>query len=184
MSHPDRPPGPPGSPSTTATLSGARPSRQRRTWTANDGSQVAKKADTSRRFLAFAIDAVLVIALTLLPYVGGLLAGLYVLLRDGLDVAFFDRRSVGKRLARLRPLRDDGAPMDLATSARRNALLAITSFSLFLGPVPILGPVIRPIGTAVGIVLVLLEGYLALTDLTGLRPGDHLARTRVIDADA
>jgi uncharacterized RDD family membrane protein YckC len=53
----------------------------------------------------------------------------YALLRDGLTYDFMDGRSIGKKLMKLRPVRHDGSPMDMATSARRNWPLAFGSLA-------------------------------------------------------
>ncbi|MEJ2287316.1 MAG: RDD family protein [Deinococcales bacterium] len=159
------------------------PASGRRAWVATDGTQVPKKADRTRRFLALVLDGLIAGALSIIPWLGSLLAAAYMLLRDGFDVTFMDRRSIGKRLLRLRPVRDDGSPVTWRVSVRRNWPLALTSLALFLGLVPVLGFAIRPVGTAVGIILVIFEGYLVVTDETGIRLGDHLAGTRVIESD-
>ncbi|MEJ2668415.1 MAG: RDD family protein, partial [Deinococcales bacterium] len=156
----------------------------RQTWVATDGTQVAKKADVTRRFLALVIDIVIAAILSVIPYLGNLLAAAYLLLRDGFDFAFMDHRSVGKRLMRLRPVCDDGSPVTLEVSARRNWPLAVMSLALFLGVVPVLGFVIRPLGAAAGIILVVLEGYFAFNDEHGLRWGDGLAGTRIIETES
>ncbi len=166
--------------SRTAGVSRTPGSGRVRAWAANDGTQVPKKVGSAKRFLAFAIDGAIAVALGFLPFVGALLAGLYLLVRDGLDVSVLDRRSVGKRVLHLRPVRDDGASMGLATSVRRNWPLAVASLAVFLGVVPVLGFFIRPVGLAVGIVMILFEGYLVRVDEAGVRWGDLLARTRVI----
>lgn len=163
----------------------ATPSTGRRqAWAATDGTQVAKKADLTKRFLAFVIDAVIAAILSVIPYLGSLLAAAYFLLRDGFDLEFMDHRSVGKRLMRLRPVCDDGSPVTLEVSARRNWPMAVTSLAAFLGFVPALGYVIRPLGMAAGIILVVLEGYFTYTDEHGLRWGDGMAGTRVIETES
>lgn len=163
----------------------ATPSTGRRQgWTATDGTQVAKKADVSKRFLAFVIDGAIAAVLSVIPFIGSLLAAAYFLLRDGFDYEFMDHRSIGKRVMRLRPVCDDGSPVTLEVSARRNWPLAITSLAIFLGFVPGLGFVIKPLGMAAGIILVVLEGYFTYTDEHGLRWGDGLAGTRVIETES
>ncbi|HKI57266.1 MAG TPA: hypothetical protein VKB31_08965 [Trueperaceae bacterium] len=157
---------------------------RRRSWSATDGTQVARKADVTKRFLAFVIDAVIAAVLSVIPFLGSLLAAAYFLLRDGFDLEFMDHRSIGKRIMRLRPVCDDGSPVTLEVSARRNWPLAVTSLAVFLGFVPALGHVIKPLGMAAGIILMVLEGYFAFTDEHGLRWGDGLAGTRVIETES
>jgi len=157
---------------------------RRQAWAATDGTQVAKKADVTKRFLAFVIDGVIAVVLSRIPFIGGILAGLYILLRDGFDYEFMDHRSIGKRLMRLRPVADDGSPMTLALSARRNWPLAVTSLAVILVLLPILGWILIPFAWVAGLILLVLEGYFALTDDHGLRWGDRLAGTRVIETES
>jgi uncharacterized RDD family membrane protein YckC len=172
-----------GGPSARATRpGGAPPSGRVRAWAANDGTQVPKKVASAKRFLAFVIDGAIAVALGILPFVGALLAGLYLLARDGLGLSFMDRRSVGKRILRLRPVTNDGGRLGLGASVRRNWPLAVASLAVFLGMVPVLGFFIKPVGLAIGIVLILFEGYLVRVDEGGVRWGDHLARTRVVES--
>ncbi len=169
---------PPESPEST------RPSAQRGAWAANDGTQVARKADVTKRFVAFLIDGVIAFVLSRIPFLGGILAGLYILLRDGFDYEFMDHRSIGKRLMRLRPIADDGSPITLAVSARRNWPLAVTSLAIILLLVPVLGWLLIPFAWVAGLILLILEAYFTLTDQQGLRWGDRLAGTRVVETDA
>jgi uncharacterized RDD family membrane protein YckC len=157
-------------------------SRRLRPFAANDGTQVPRKVHLARRFLAFAIDLGVAILLSVIPLLGSLLGALYLLLRDGSDLAILDRRSIGKRLLRLRPVCDDRSPVTLLVSARRNWMLALTWLAVFLGLIPVLGFAIKPVGMALGIILVILEGYLVFVDDSGVRSGDHLAGTRVVEA--
>ncbi|MFN3414252.1 MAG: RDD family protein [Thermoanaerobaculum sp.] len=93
------------------------------------------KADLGKRFIAALIDGILAAGVSFIPIVGGIIAALYILLRDGLDVEFMDKRSIGKKLMKLRPVRLDGQPMDPVTSAKRNLPLAASfgSFPFWVG---------------------------------------------------
>jgi uncharacterized RDD family membrane protein YckC len=144
---------------------------------------VARSApDTLTRFLAFLIDAIAVSLVGLVPIIGGLAGIAYVLFRDGFDVEYMRRRSLGKTLMKITVLRADGAPMDLATSARRNWPLAFGSFAQFLLYVPILGWLLIPFVLLGGLVLVVIEA-IRVTQGTP-RLGDTWAGTRVVVADA
>lgn len=147
------------------------------------GVQPAVKADLVKRFLALLIDGVIAAVVSRIPWLGGILAGLYMLFRDGFDVDFMDHRSLGKRLMRLRPLRDDGTPVTLEVSARRNWPLAVSSLAVVLLLIPLLGWILIPLAWVAGLLLVLLEGYLTITDPEGRRWGDRLAGTRVVETD-
>jgi len=140
----------------------------------------AVKPDPVTRFLAFFIDAVIVAVVGLVPLVGGLVGIAYVLLRDGLDYEFMDRRSIGKKLMKLRPVRLDGLPMDMNTSVRRNWPLALGSLTQALLFVPVVGWILIPIVGLAGTVLVVVEVVKVLTSPDGRRWGDGLAGTQVV----
>ena len=71
------------------------------------------KADTGKRIVAAVIDCIVAAILNAVPAIGGLVAAAYWLLRDGLDISFMDRRSIGKKVMKLRPIRLDGQPMTI-----------------------------------------------------------------------
>ena len=62
-----------------------------------------RKADVGKRIIAAIIDAVIAIIVGFIPFVGGLVATAYWLVRDGLDIDFMDQRSIGKKLVKLHP---------------------------------------------------------------------------------
>jgi uncharacterized RDD family membrane protein YckC len=143
---------------------------------------VHPKADTAKRAVAYLIDALLAGILgalggLFLSSVGGLLGAAYMLLRDGLEVEFMDRRSIGKRLLSLRPVRLDGQPMNLEASLRRNWMFALGSLAygfFWLG----LGKLI----SLAGVLIIFYEIYRVLTTADGRRWGDELAGTQVVNA--
>lgn len=145
----------------------------------------AAKPDVGKRFIAYVIDAVIASLLSIVPVLGSLLGAAYILVRDGLEFDFMDGRSVGKKLMKLRPVRDDGGKMDLTTSVMRNwplalgSLAGLVSFSPFLG-ILALSLLISLIGGIVGLV----EVYLVVTSPDGRRLGDKFAHTQVIEVDA
>lgn len=142
------------------------------------------KADLLKRFLALLIDGVIAAVLSRIPWLGGIVAGLYLLLRDGFDFEFMDHRSLGKRIMRLRPLCDDGSPVTLQVSAKRNWTIAVSSLAVVLLIFPLLGLVLVPLTWVIGLVLVLVEAYLTVTDAEGRRWGDRLAGTRVVETES
>jgi len=142
-----------------------------------------KKADLVKRFLAFLIDGVIAAIVSRIPWIGGILAALYILLRDGFDFEFMDHRSLGKRIMRLRPLCDDGSPVTFGVSAARNWPLVVTSLAVVLLLIPILGWLLIPLAWVAGLILLLVEGLLTITDEQGRRWGDRLAGTRVVETD-
>jgi len=128
-----------------------------------------QKADLTTRSIACFVDLLIVIALWRLPDVLGFLSACgYILVRDGL----FQGRSVGKKLIGLRVAGEEAeAPAPAyRESIIRNTPLAAASI-LFL--IPYAGWVLGP---AAGVV----EGLVALGDDRGMRIGDMLARTWVV----
>lgn len=141
------------------------------------------KADLLKRFLAFLIDGVIAAIVSRIPWIGGILAALYILFRDGFDYEFMDHRSLGKRIMHLRPLCDDGSPVTFRVSAARNWPLVITSLAIVLLLIPILGWLLIPLAWVAGVVLLLVEGFLTITNEEGRRWGDKLAGTRVVETE-
>lgn len=142
------------------------------------------KADLARRFLAFLIDSIIagvagVLFGIIAPLLGTIASAGYIIFRDGVDLEFMDRRSIGKRLLNLRPYRLDGLPMDLETSLRRNWMFGLGSLAQ-LGFAFGLGAVISLVGTLIAI----YEIYRVVTDPAGRRWGDELAHTMVSDSEA
>jgi uncharacterized RDD family membrane protein YckC len=118
------------------------------------------KASPFRRSAAAAIDLLLVFATAALYARLGawaVVAGaVYLMLRDGIQ-----GRSVGKWIFGLRVVSlETGRPTRLGKSALRNVLLVV--------PPPILAGAV-------------LESHTALVDPQGLRLGDRLARTQVVE---
>ena len=130
-----------------------------------------QKADLTIRTVAGFIDLLIIIGLTRLPdVIGYLSASGYLLIRDGL----FERQSVGKKLIGLRVIASDDPEfvVTFRESIIRNVPLVI-AYTLFL--IPYAGWVLGP--AAFGI-----EYLTALGDERGMRIGDMLARTNVIQA--
>jgi uncharacterized RDD family membrane protein YckC len=146
-------------------------------------TQTTAKADLTKRFIAALIDGIIGAVLSFLvglavPFVGGILGAAYILLKDGLDIEFMDKRSIGKKVMKLRPIRLDGGTMDINTSIMRNWPLAVGSI---ISIIPILGWVFGPLAA---IVFGIIELVLVLTDPEGRRLGDKFAGTRVIEAES
>lgn len=141
----------------------------------------AAKADVTKRFIGALIDGLLAGGVSLIPLVGGIVAAAYMLLRDGLEIEFIDRRSIGKKLIKLRAVRLDGAPMDIETSVKRNLPLAVGAVGSIFWVIPVLGWALAILLGVIGMILVLVEGIMVLTDPEGRRMGDKLAGTKVIE---
>ncbi len=141
----------------------------------------ANKADLGKRLIAAIIDGVLAGGVSLVPLVGGIVGGLYILLRDGLELEFMDRRSIGKKLMKLRPVRLNGQPMDPISSIKRNLPLCVGLVGTIFWVIPILGWIVAILFGVVGLIVALVEFVLVLTDAEGRRMGDKLAGTRVVE---
>jgi uncharacterized RDD family membrane protein YckC len=141
----------------------------------------AGKADLGKRLMAAIIDGILTAGVSFVPFVGGVVGVLYVLLRDGLELEFMDRRSVGKKLLKLRPVRLDGQPMDVPTSVKRNLPLAIGAVGSIFWVIPFLGWIVAIFFGVVAMIVGVIELVLVLTDPEGRRMGDKLAGTKVIE---
>lgn len=141
---------------------------------------VAEATGTSalgRRFVAVFIDGTIAFVLTLFPYVGGVGATVYWLCRDGVGFDFMDRRSIGKTVMRLRPVRIDGREMDINASVRRNWMLAVGATPWIIGYI---GIEVFLLVLFLGIVLAIVEGLRVILRADRRRFGDKLAGTRVI----
>jgi uncharacterized RDD family membrane protein YckC len=127
-----------------------------------------QKADLTTRTVAGFLDLLIVIALARLPDVLGFLsASGYILIRDGL----FAGQSPGKRLigVSVHALGREGAA-NYRDSIIRNVPF-VAAFILFL--IPYAGWVLGPAA-------LIIEGLVALGDDRGMRIGDMLANTRVV----
>ena len=149
----------------------------------------AAKADLGKRIIADLIDAVPAIilgfVLGLVPFIGGIIGGLaaggWWLVRDGLDLEFADKRSPGKKMMKLRPVRLDGQPMSMETSIKRNVTVAGYTVGYLLWVFPVLGHLLSVPIFLLGAVVVLIEAVLVVTDAEGRRMGDKYAGTKVIE---
>jgi hypothetical protein len=129
-----------------------------------------QRADLTTRAVAWFVDLLIVIGLARLPDgLGFLSASGYILIRDGL----FEGRSIGKKLigVLVRPEENDSQH----SITYRESIIRNTTFEaayiLFL--IPYAGWVLGPAALAV-------EWLVALGDDHGMRTGDMLARTRVV----
>ncbi len=151
--------------------------------TASVGNEASAKADIGKRAVAMIIDALIALVVGLVPIAGGIAATAYWLVRDGMEFDFMDRRSIGKKIMKLRPVTLDGRPMDIATSVKRNWMFALGGVVQFFA-MTIIGVVIAvPLGLAALLVGV-IEVVLVFTDTDGRRMGDKLADTRVVETDS
>ncbi len=151
----------------------------------SDDSYSIDKAEPIKRLAAFVADVVIAsipvfVFWLVYPLIGWVLYTLYLLMRDGLEYPFMDRRSVGKYFLNLRPITIDGGYTDLRASFLRN------------WPIALAGPVYA--ANAVGakeawigmnglgllaLVIIVIEALATLTNEPGRRLGDRMAGTLV-----
>lgn len=132
------------------------------------------------RFIAALIDGIIGWIVVFIPFIGGILGFLYLLLKDGIMYEVtkneeWRNKSIGKKVMNLEVMRLDGGRVDLAVSARRNIPLTIGSI---IAIIPLLGWVIGPI---VSLIFAVIELFMFLTDEHGRRLGDRWANTQVIE---
>lgn len=132
------------------------------------------KADLQLRAIGRVIDVVIFALLAeSVSFVGPLVALGYLLLAD----ALFEGTSVGKRLTRLKVVRTrDRKPANVFDSLLRNAPLGIAGLFILI---PLVG---WALFLTLGLAILLFEGYLVWTDPKGIRAGDILAGTEVVDS--
>lgn len=141
------------------------------------------KADPVKRIIALVIDAVAAMMIGLIPFVGGIIGALYMLLRDALPIEALEYKSIGKKLLKLSVvnIEDPTSKIDYITSAKRNWMFALGPMMMFFLFIPILGWIIDIlIGIAV-FILVIIEIIKIFSDEKGVRLGDNMAGTMVIE---
>ena len=143
----------------------------------------AAKADLSKRFIAALIDIIPAFVVGLIPVIGGVLGAAYILVRDGLELDFADRRSIGKKVMKLRPVRLDGQPMNLETSIKRNLPFCVGVIGMIFSPIPLLGLLIAIVVGILALIIALIELLLVVSDAEGRRMGDKFAGTKVIEVN-
>jgi uncharacterized RDD family membrane protein YckC len=115
----------------------------------------APRADTGARIGAYLIDVLIIVGISLVPFVGWVAGPAYLLTRDALP--FLDGQSVGKKALQLRAVDENGAPLtgNWGPCVVRNVVLLIPFFPL-------------------------VELIVLLTNANGLRLGDQWGKTRVV----
>ncbi len=127
------------------------------------------KASILLRVIAKLVDFIFIaVAIKTVSQVGYFAGLVYLLISDGL----FDGRSLGKKIIRLRVISPEtGTQATFRDSMVRNITVA---FSLLLYKIPLLG-------WAFMLLVLVLEFLLMLGNEAGLRLGDNLANTKVIE---
>jgi len=141
------------------------------------------KADPVKRIIAFIIDAVASMIVGFIPLVGGIIGALYMLLRDALPIEALEYKSIGKKLLKLSVVNTEApsSKVDYAISAKRNWMFALGPIMFFFIFIPILGWIIDILLGIAVLILVIIEIVKIFTNEKGLRLGDKMAGTMVIE---
>lgn len=141
------------------------------------------KADPVKRIIAFVIDAIASMIVGFIPLVGGIIGALYMLLRDALPIEALGYKSIGKKLLKLSVVKteDPTSKIDYADSAKRNWMFALGPIMLFFLFIPIVGWIIDILLAIAVFILVIIEIVKIFTDEKGVRLGDNMAGTMVIE---
>ncbi|WP_156916013.1 hypothetical protein [Desulfatirhabdium butyrativorans] len=143
-----------------------------------------QKADPVKRMLAFLVDGAIAAGLCLIPYLGHILAGVYLLLRDALPIPVLENKSVGKKLFALgliKPQTTQGGQEDYLMSIKRNWMFALGPLIYFLVFIPVLGWLLDLVLVGGSVLISIIETVLIFSDPQGIRIGDKLAGTQVIE---
>lgn len=127
------------------------------------------KANLLNRVIAKGIDFIIVGALAeIIPKIGYFAGMVYLLISDGL----FEGRSVGKRIIGLKViLQETMQACTFRESVIRNFLFAV---GYILIAVPLIGFIFP-------VIILIFEGLLMIGNEKGMRFGDEIAKTQVID---
>lgn len=141
------------------------------------------KADPVKRIIAMVIDFVASMIVGFIPFFGGIIGALYMLFRDALPIEVLDYKSIGKKLLKLSVvnIEDPTSKIDYAASAKRNWMFALGPIMMVFMYIPILGWIID-ILIGIGVfILIIIEIIKIFSDEKGVRLGDKLAGTMVIE---
>jgi hypothetical protein len=141
------------------------------------------KADPVKRIIATVIDGIAATVVGLIPFVGGIIGAFYMLLRDALPIEALEYKSIGKKLLKLSVVRTEGPPskIDYGTSAKRNWMFALGPIMMFLLFIPIIGWILDILIGIGCLVLVVVELVKIFSDKQGIRLGDKMAGTMVVE---
>lgn len=141
------------------------------------------KADPVKRIIAVVIDFVASMIVGFIPFVGGIIGALYMLFRDALPIEALEYKSIGKKLLKLSVvnIEDPTSKIDYAASAKRNWMFTLGPIMMFFLFIPILGWIIDILIGIGGLILIIIEIIKIFSDEKGIRLGDKLAGTMVIE---
>jgi hypothetical protein len=142
-----------------------------------------KKADPVKRIIAFIIDVVVSMLVGLIPFIGGIIGALYMLFRDALPIEALEFKSLGKKALKLTVVMTENpaSKIGYATSAKRNWMFALGPIMLFFLLIPIIGWIIDILLGIAFFILIIIEIIKIVSDEKGIRLGDKMAGTMVIE---
>ena len=148
-----------------------------------DNSDTLSKADPVKRIIAFVIDAVAAMIVGFIPIIGGIIGAFYMLFRDALPIEALEYKSIGKKLLKLSVVNseDPTSKIDYAASAKRNWMFALGPIMIFLAFIPILGWLLDILIGIAAFILCIIEIVKIFSDDKGVRLGDKMAGTMVIE---
>ncbi|MCK4936770.1 MAG: RDD family protein [Elusimicrobiales bacterium] len=120
-----------------------------------------QKANFGKRFVALLIDAGCCFVVGFIPILGWIAGILYTFARDGIDFGGLDNRSIGKKVMGLRVINTE-------TGTRCNYKDSVIRQIVFVVPI-------------LNFLVALVELVVVLSDDKGIRLGDKLAKTMVIE---
>ncbi|MBW1736695.1 MAG: RDD family protein [Deltaproteobacteria bacterium] len=146
-------------------------------------NETLAKADPVKRIIALVIDGVAAAIVGFIPFVGGIIGALYMLFRDALPIEALEYKSVGKKLMKLSVVKTEGPParIDYGTSAKRNWMFALGPIMMFLLLIPVIGWILDILIAIGWFVLVIIELVKIFSDKQGIRLGDKMAGTMVVE---
>ena len=152
------------------------------TETKKNGATLSK-ADPVKRIIAFIIDAVAAMIVGFIPFIGGIIGALYMLFRDALPIEALEYKSIGKKLLKLSVVNSENptSQIDYAASAKRNWMFALGPIMIFLVFIPILGWLLDILIGIAALVLGIIEIVKIFSDDKGIRLGDKMAGTMVVE---
>jgi len=135
------------------------------------------RPDPIKRIAAGLVDGIPAYLIAFIPFIGGLISATYLAIRDGLPTGDDQTQSLGKRLLGLKTVRlPEGKPCDYLTSLLRNLPFAVPALIMVR---PVKGWIL---GSFIWGALFLVEILLIIVDENGVRLGDRLAGTAVVEA--
>ncbi|MCG2726446.1 MAG: RDD family protein [Elusimicrobia bacterium] len=120
-----------------------------------------QKANLGKRFAALLIDIGCCFVVAFIPILGWIAGFIYTFVKDGIDFGGLDNRSIGKKVMGLRVINTETG---LRCNYKDSALRQI----LFIIPI-------------VNMLIALIEIVLVISDDKGIRLGDKIAKTMVIE---